>query len=626
MPPTRSEILSKLETTFGYSEFRPLQAEAVDTILSGRDAFVLLPTGGGKSLCYQLPALLMDGLAVVVSPLIALMKDQVDKLAQLGIAATFVNSSLEPDEIGRRQGAVARGEVKLLYVAPERLVAPGFLRLLQRTPIAFFAVDEAHCVSEWGHDFRPEYRELNRLRELFPDAPVAAFTATATERVQGDIVRQLGLERARLLKGSFNRPNLHYAVRPKQATYEQLRTYVWRRRDASGIVYCQSRATTEEVARRLRSDGIQAAAYHAGLEAEERRDRQDDFIAGRVKVVVATIAFGMGIDKPDVRFVIHYDLPKNLEGYYQESGRAGRDGLPSDCILFFSRGDAVKYRQFIDEKDSAAERQIAIRQLRAMTNWAESPTCRREALLRYFDEQLTERPARCCDNCEHPAELADYTLEAQKLLSCVIRTGERFGAAHVIDVLRGEETDRVERFGHARLSTYGIGRDRGKDEWRYLARALVGAGYLAESPDEYRTLTVTPEGNQALSRRATIKLPVPPPAASPARGSRRPTSAAGVAGPPASPAEERLFDHLRALRKRLADERNVPAYVVFPDATLRAMAAQRPVDRLQMSNIAGVGPAKLRDYADPFLAVIATDGPPASPAAPATPPTGGHLF
>lgn len=614
-PPPDSVVRAKLHEVFGHDAFRPLQGQVVDAILNRRDAFVLMPTGGGKSLCYQLPALLMDGLVVVISPLIALMKDQVDKLVAAGIAATYINSSLDSDEIAQRYAAVARGAVKLLYVAPERLTVQSFMRLLHAAPIAFFAVDEAHCISEWGHDFRPEYRELNRLRELFPGVPVAAFTATATERVQADIVGQLGLADATLFKGSFNRPNLHYAVKPKGATYEQLRAYLWGRRDQSGIIYCQARNTTEEVARKLRLDGVDAAAYHAGLESDERQRVQEAFQRDEVRVIVATIAFGMGIDKPDVRFVIHYDLPKNLEGYYQESGRAGRDGLPSDCILFYGRGDAMKYRRFIDEKADPRERQIASAQLRQMTDWADSATCRREALLAYFDERLAERPARCCDVCDNPPEEADQTVAAQKLLSCVVRTGERFGAAHVIDVLLGEQTEKVERFGHDRVSTFGIGRELDKGGWRHVARELTRTGYLEESPDLYRTLSLTARGHEALRSREPIMLSRAREVVVPTR-SRRPAvslqreAAARARGAAArdevdeTPYAGELFEELRALRKRLADARAVPAYVVFPDATLREMAARMPADRFQLGQINGVGPAKLRDYADPFLELI----------------------
>ena len=369
---TDSDALASLKATFGYDDFRPLQREIVTSILGGQDVVVLMPTGGGKSLCYQLPALLRDGLAVVVSPLISLMKDQVDKLRTMGVAATYINSSLDPPEAGKRQAEVARGAVKLLYVAPERLMLPSFLRLLSLVKPSFFAIDEAHCISEWGHDFRPEYRELRRLRELFPSTAIAAFTATATPRVQADIVNQLVLRQPARYQASFNRPNLFYEVKPKQAAFDQLTDYLRARGPGAGIIYCHTRAATESVAQKLTAEGFSAAPYHAGLAPEERRLRQEAFVNDTVQIIVATIAFGMGIDKPDVRFVVHYDLPKNLEGYYQESGRAGRDGEPSNCILFYSHADAGTHEYHINEKPSPAEQEVAWQQLRQMVNWAKS--------------------------------------------------------------------------------------------------------------------------------------------------------------------------------------------------------------------------------------------------------------
>src|SRR5688500_9476390 len=408
--------LETLRRTFGFDSFRPLQGEVVSALLGGKDVFVLLPTGGGKSLCYQLPALLTDGVAVVVSPLIALMKDRVDNLLAMGVKATFINSSLEADEVGRRLRAVERREVKLVYAAPERIMLPQFLDLLGRVTLSFFAIDEAHCISEWGHDFRPEYRELRRLRQLFPDVPIGAFTATATKRVQADIVAQLRLQDAARFVGAFNRANLFDEVRPKETAgqaHSQLMGYLREHEGESGIIYCATRATTEQLAEKLRSEGVAAVAYHGGLENDVRRRRQEAFVRDDVSVMVATIAFGMGIDKPDVRYVVHYDLPKNLEGYYQESGRAGRDGEPSECLLFYSYADALKQEHFIREKEADLDRQVATQQLKQMVDWADGMGCRREALLTYFDETSeidgavtpSSRPATypppelCCDNC-----------------------------------------------------------------------------------------------------------------------------------------------------------------------------------------------------------------------------------
>jgi ATP-dependent DNA helicase RecQ len=596
LPPVDDRRLAEtLKSTFGFDSFRPLQEAIVHTILAGQDAFVLMPTGGGKSLCYQLPALLMDGLTVVVSPLIALMKDQVDALEALGVAATFVNSSLDATEIGRRQAAVARGEIKLLYVAPERFASPGFLHLLRAARVVCVAIDEAHCVSEWGHDFRPEYRELRPLREVFPDAVFAAFTATATARVQADIRRQLGLENAAEFRGSFNRPNLYYAVKPKQHVWEQLCGFLREHPNESGIIYCHTRATTEDLAARLRQQGSSAACYHGGLDADERRRTQEAFVRDDVQIVVATIAFGMGIDKPDVRFVIHYDLPKNLEGYYQESGRAGRDGDPAECILFYSYGDVAKHRHFIDEKPTQGLREVATWQLSQMTDWAEARSCRRRLLLAYFDEQLGEQPGRCCDACDNPASTIDYTVAAQMFLSCVKRTGERFGATHVIDVLRGSEGERIVRLGHNRLSTWGIGRDRSKEEWTYLARSLVREGFVTQVAEEYNVLRIATRGYDVLFRGAKVELPEAP---------KKARSAKETSADLSMVAHGELFERLRRLRKNLADARGVPPYVIFPDVTLRQMAAQLPQSATQLLRIPGVGQNKLQEFGERFLREI----------------------
>ena len=581
-----------------------------------------MPTGGGKSLCYQLPALLREGLAVVVSPLVALMKDQVDGLQALGVPTTYVNSLLEPAEIGKRQAAVARGEVKLLYVAPERLMTPGFLQLLATQPISYFAIDEAHCISEWGHDFRPAYLELRRLRDLFPTTTLGAFTATATRQVQADIVAHLGLQDAASFRGSYNRPNLFYEVRPKQNTYAQLVRYLRGRRGASGIVYCQSRDGTEQLAAKLCADGFSAGAYHAGLEAEERRRRQDAFIRDDLHIMVATIAFGMGIDKPDVRFVVHYDLPKNLEGYYQESGRAGRDGEPSDCILFYSYGDVVKQLRFVEEKPTAIEREVARDKLRQMANWASSLTCRRRSLLAYFDERFEGQTSPCCDICRLGPREVDCTIPAQMYLSCVKRTGQRYGSAHIIQVLRGSRGERVLRAGHDRVSTFGIGRGRSHAEWQHLAQELVRGGYARVSEDGFGIVRVTERGDAVLFRGERVVLDLPATLFAPDDGEAHRTSAVKVgmarrpaarpsapaAAPPAGAAEptsyQLLFEELRALRKRLADERGVPPYVIFHDTTLWQMARQRPTSRAEMLSLRGVGERKAIEFGDAFIACL----------------------
>lgn len=580
-----------LSSTFGYSSFRPLQEEVVRTILSGNDVFVLMPTGGGKSLCYQLPALLLDGVTVVVSPLIALMKDQVDALTALGVAATYINSSLTPGEIRSRTAAMRKGAVKLVYVAPERLVSPDFLEALGGTQISFIAVDEAHCISEWGHDFRPEYRRLAELRARFPHVPMGAFTATATRRVQADIRAQLGVEGAASFQGRFNRRNLLYEVRPKRGAYDAILRYLRSHPTASGIIYCLSRVSTEELAERLRGDGVGAEAYHAGLESEERQRRQDAFTRDNVRVMTATIAFGMGIDKPDVRFVMHYDLPKTLENYYQESGRAGRDGERSDCILFYTPGDAVKQHHFIAEKPPA-ERNVAIWQLNQMVSWAESVTCRRRALLAYFDEDLAEEQDPCCDACTSPATLEDATVPAQKFLSCVKRTGERFGMGYVIDVLRGKEDARITRHRHHTLTTFGIGRDHPATYWQELARELIRGGYLNQNPEKYNSVSVTERGEDVLFRGAPVSVPV--------REKARATSGAGE-----SVAFPDLFERLRAVRKRLADERRVPPYVVCGDVSLRDMVNRLPGDAAALRAVSGIGSHRADEFGGAFLEEIA---------------------
>src|SRR5881394_3127432 len=455
------DLPGSLKKYFGHDEFRPLQQQIVTDALAGRDVFALMPTGGGKSLCFQLPALLRDGLTIVVSPLISLMKDQVDALQTIGIAATFLNSALDRHEAVERLRGLNRGQYKLLYLAPERLMLDGFLERALNWNITQIAIDEAHCISEWGHDFRPEYRELKKLRRHLPDVPIMALTATATERVRKDIVDQLHLRTARCYVASFNRANLTYRVIPKSSPYEQVLKFIRGRPGESGIVYCASRRTADSLATKLNADGVKAKPYHAGLESADRARHQEQFLRDDARVITATIAFGMGINKPNVRFVVHHDLPKNIESYYQETGRAGRDGLPSECVLLFSASDVVKQRRFIEEK-SEREQRIAQEQLRDTIHYAETRDCRRATLLKYFGEEF---PAPCngCDNCLEPRETFDGTLHAQKFLSCIYRIYERhgfgFGLNHVVDVLAGAETEGIRQRDHNELSTYGIGRD-----------------------------------------------------------------------------------------------------------------------------------------------------------------------
>jgi ATP-dependent DNA helicase RecQ len=591
------DLAPTLKKHFGYDEFRPLQREIIDDALTGRDVLVLMPTGGGKSLCFQLPALTRDGLTIVVSPLISLMKDQVDALQTSGIPATYLNSTLD------RQGAVARwrglhrGEYRMLYVAPERLMLDTFLERAVNWNIAQFAIDEAHCISEWGHDFRPEYRELKKLRTHFPDVPVMALTATATERVRADIVKQLKLREPRCYVASFNRPNLAYRVVPKTAPYEQLLQFIRSRPNESGIVYCASRKSADSLARNLSEDDISAKPYHAGLTSAERTKNQEAFLRDDVRVVTATIAFGMGINKPNVRFVVHYDLPKNLESYYQETGRAGRDGLPSECVLLFSASDVAKQIHFIDEK-SETEARIARAQLQQMVHYAETRECRRVTLLRYFGEEYTKPSCEGCDNCLTPRETFDGTIPAQKFLSCVHRihakSGFGFGLNHIADVLRGADTEAIRQRSHNELSTYGIGRELKRDAWQAIGRELLRLGLIESAPGKFATLSLTPAGRDALRHRTPITLTKQIEVVAPNQKAR--------VG--AIECDEVLFERLRDLRRKLADERNVPAYVIFSDVSLREMARDYPTTATEFRRIPGVGEQKLKDFAETFLSEI----------------------
>ncbi|MGH8528285.1 MAG: DNA helicase RecQ [Nevskiales bacterium] len=606
-----------LKKYFGFDTFRPGQEAVVRDALAGRDLLAVMPTGGGKSLCFQLPAVLQPGVMIVVSPLIALMQDQVRLLADMGIAASFLNSSLSAREVAERTESLLSGEVKLLYVAPERLLMPGFLdgllpKLKAAVGLSGFTVDEAHCVSEWGHDFRPEYGQLSRLREAFGDIPWLAFTATATERVRQDIIRQLGLIDAAVHVASFNRPNLHYAVKPRgKHSYAELLA-VARQDRGAGIVYCLSRKRVDELTQRLQGDGIGALPYHAGLEAQTRRENQERFIRDDAQVMVATVAFGMGINKPDVRWVIHHDLPRTMEGYYQEAGRAGRDGEPARCILFFGPGD-IRTAEFLnsqkvhpDTREPLEEEQrIARQQLRQLLDYAESSECRRRVQLRYFGEEFAGN-CGACDNCLSPRESADGTLEARQFLSCIARLGQRgqrFGVAYIIDLLRGSQNEKVSRNGHETLSVYGIGKNRSVDEWRALARALLHQGLVDETQDGYPVLTLNEQSWAVLRGELPVHFaqPAPKPESRSRRKAKRNDQAADLA---TAPLEVALFEHLRTLRKRLAVEQSVPPYVVFTDASLQAMAQRQPLNRDDFAEIPGVGARKLERYGETFTTAI----------------------
>lgn len=604
------DLRSALKRHFGYETFRPLQEEIIGDALAGRDVFALLPTGGGKSLCYQLPALIRDGLTVVVSPLIALMKDQVDALTANGIAATFLNSSLGEKERRERLRGLHNGEYRMLYVAPERLMVGNLLTNLTQWSVGLIAIDEAHCISEWGHDFRPEYRQLAKVRDALPNTPVMALTATATERVRDDIVKQLHLHEPAQYVASFNRPNLAYRVSPKRGAFEQILEFVGKRSRESGIIYCQSRKGTESLAADLASAGFAARPYHAGLSDRERAANQEAFLRDDAKIICATIAFGMGINKPNVRYVIHYDLPKNIEGYYQETGRAGRDGLPSDCLLLFTPGDVRKYMHFIDEITDERERRRAKQQLNEMVHYAECPGCRRVELLAYFGERYPEANCGACDNCASPRETYDGTVPAQKLLSSVIRARNAsrdrtaaFGLQHHIDVLLGQRTERIERWHHDQLSTFGIGTDITRHEWNAIGRELLRLGFLELSTGEFQTVEITEAGLTALRNRESITLTrtnVLPPT----RTRRKKSTRSATLDAAAIPEGDELFEKLRALRRQLADERNVPAYIIFSDIALREMAAQRPTTEERFLDISGVGEKKLADFGEVFLNAI----------------------
>ena len=626
-PPSARALLRDV---FGFHEYRPDQEEIVEHLIAGGDAFVLMPTGGGKSLCYQLPVLVRPGAGIVVSPLISLMKDQVDALQAAGVSAAAYNSSLEPGEARRVLARLHSGELDLLYVAPETLMTESFLARLheiQETAtgagLALFAIDEAHCVSQWGHDFRPEYVQLGQLRGLFPRVPIIACTATADPQTRDDVRARLGLADAPCYVTGFDRPNIRYTVVEKREPLHQLKAFIDGRPAEAGIVYCLSRKRTEEVAGKLAAAGVPAAAYHAGLPADERRRVQDAFARDDVLVVAATVAFGMGIDKSNVRFVVHFDLPKSIESYYQETGRSGRDGLPAEALLLFGLGDAAVVHSLIEgggrggpigspngreayERDPEQVR-VELHKLSSMVGYADGLTCRREALLGYFGEPY---PAPCgnCDICLEPPETYDATEHAQMALSCVYRVGQSFGIAYVIDVLRGSENEKILSRGHDRLSTYGIGAEVSRDHWQSLIRQLIHRGYLMQDIARYSVLKLTAKAQPLLRGEETLVLAKPRtrvPTKKQRKAADRSARAAGLAG---LEVDEELFERLRTLRKGLADAQHVPAYVVFSDATLAEMAARKPHTLAELLEVSGVGQTKLERYGGAFLEVIAGSG------------------
>ena len=583
---------SILKNTFGYDEFRPLQERIIRKILSKKDSLVIMPTGGGKSLCYQIPALIFKGLTIVISPLISLMKDQVEQLTEVGVNAVFLNSSLSPEDYRINEEQIRTGKAKLLYVAPETLSMDKTLSLLSEINVDCITIDEAHCISEWGHDFRPDYRQIAEIRKKFNSAVSVAFTATATPRVQDDIVKSLALRNAEKFIASFNRKNLFLQISPKSDPFSQTVQFLNKHPNQSGIIYCFSRRQVDELTTNLHELNFSVRPYHAGLSDEDRRKHQEEFIKDDVQIIVATIAFGMGINKPNVRFVIHHDLPKNIESYYQEIGRAGRDGLRAHCLLLFGYGDISKINYFIDQKEEK-EKRIAKMHLNALISFAESYDCRRIPLLNYFGENHTTQNCEMCDNCiKENKGIVDITTEAQKFLSCVKRTGEIFGAMHIVDILRGSKAQKVINNNHHNLSTYGIGKDLSKEQWLNLSRQFVQKNLLLKD-FEYGSLKITDAGSELLSGNLKVNgklmeeiLKITP----------LPKAELDY--------DKQLFELLRSKRKSIADKGNVPPYVIFPDKTLIEMATYLPQSETNLRKIHGVGEIKSKRYSNQFLPII----------------------
>ncbi len=599
-PSIEPTLQHTLRTVFGFESFRQNQGAIITSIINGKDVFAVMPTGGGKSLCFQLPALLRTGTAVVISPLISLMKDQVDAARENGIAAVFMNSSQDQQELAELQRKLTRGQVKLLYIAPERFAMPRFIETLKSIPLALFAIDEAHCISEWGHDFRPDYLALSSIPLQFPGIPIAAFTATATKKVQQDIIRKLGLRNPHEVRASFNRPNLFYQVEPKTNIEQQLLDFLATHEAESGIVYRTTRDAVDGTAAFLAGQGVKALPYHAGLSADERRRNQEAFSRDEIQVIVATVAFGMGIDKSNVRFVVHADLPKHIEAYYQETGRAGRDGAPAHCLLFFSRGDIPKIRYFIDLMQDEQERAIALEKLNQTVRFASHNVCRRKQLLSFFGEIWPGDNCGACDICTGSVQQIDISQDAKILMSAMARTNERYGIVHVIDVVMGTDTKRVKELGHDTVKTFGAGRGKDKNHWHFIVNELLAQELIRQDGDRYPVLKLTTKGAAILTgtgqvlglkREETKKI-----------AAKRKAAAAGGYN-------ETLFEQLRVVRKKIAEEQHVPPYVIFSDKTLQEMCRHFPTTASALRQINGVGDVKLERYGERFMEAIKSFNP-----------------
>ena len=598
---TPKKPLSILQDYYGYDAFRGSQAEIIEHVIGGGDAFVLMPTGGGKSLCYQIPAMCREGVAIVVSPLIALMQDQIAALEQMNIRAGAINSSMNSAEVSIIRQQLLDGKLDMLYVAPERLMMPEFLNLLDQCSLALFAIDEAHCVSQWGHDFRPDYAALSLLAERFAHVPRIALTATADAPTRKDIVERLALKNGHTFVSGFDRPNIHYTIALRNSPRQQIWKFIQEKHsNDSGIIYCISRKKVDELAAWLIDQGINARPYHAGLSNEVRAENQRQFLQGEQIIMVATIAFGMGIDKPDVRFVVHMNIPKNIEAYYQETGRAGRDGLPSNAFMIYGMEDAAMQRQWIETSDASSEqKRIQHQKLGALLGLCETATCRRQVLLNYFDDAC--ETCGYCDTCEQPPKTFDASVPAQKAISCVYRTGERFGVSYLADVLVGADNERIAKFGHDEVSTYGIGKDLSKAEWQNIFRQLVASNLLVPNAEGHGGLQITAKGRTFLKDKSTLSMRHHVKTVArerPKRGAPKPASSL------TSETDQTLYENLKAARSALAKTQKVPAYVIFHDKTLVELAQHKPNSLEAMLGISGIGEAKLKRYGKSLLDVI----------------------